>query len=104
LKQYAKGLAINPDNSNILTDKATIYMTFFEKRNDEEDFNIALGLFNRSYKIDPLNQNTLFKISAAYLYKQDCKNAWKFYNECIKLGGKPITQEYTEALKKMCAN
>ena len=34
LRQYAKGLAINPNSSNILTDKATIYMIFFEKKRD----------------------------------------------------------------------
>jgi tetratricopeptide (TPR) repeat protein len=104
LRQYSKGLATNPNNSNILTDKATIYMTFFEKKGDSEDYNIALSLFNKSYAIDPLNQNTLFKLSAAYLYKNDCKNARKFYNDCIKLGGKPITKEYTDALNKMCTN
>jgi len=104
LRQYAKGLAINPNSSNILTDKASVYMAIFENKGDAEDLNIAIGFFNKSYKIDPLNQNTLFKLSAAYLYKKDCKNAWKFYNECMKLGGKPVTQEYTDALKKMCAN
>ena len=79
-------------------------MTFFEKKNDIEDLKIAISFFNKSYSIDPLNQNTLFKLSAAFLYSNDCKNAWKFYNECMKLGGKPVTQEYTDALKKMCAN
>jgi tetratricopeptide (TPR) repeat protein len=104
LKQYAKGLAINPNSSNILTDKATIYMSKFANDGKQDYLNKAIEIFNKSYAIDPLNQNTLFKLSAAYFYNKDCKNAWKFYNECMKLGGKPVTQEYTDALKKMCAN
>jgi tetratricopeptide (TPR) repeat protein len=104
LRQYAKGLAINPNSSNILTDKASIYLAIFENKGDAEDLNIAIGFFTKSYGIDQLNQNTLFKLSAAYLYNKDCKNAWRFYNECMKLGGKPVTQNYTDALKKMCAN
>ena len=79
-------------------------MAIFENKGNAEDLNIAIGFFNKSYNIDPLNQNTLFKLSAAYYYKKDCKNAWRFYNECMKLGGKPVTQDYTDALKKMCAN
>jgi len=103
LRQYAKGLAINPKNSNILTDKASIYMSIFENKGGATNLNIAIDLFNKSYNIDPSNQNTLFKLSAAYFYQKDCTNAWKFYNECMKLGGNPITQDYTDALKKMCS-
>ena len=103
-KQYRKGLILDPNSSNILTDKATIYMSMVANGGNQDYLTKAIEAFNKSYKIDPLNQNTLFKLSAAYFYKKDCKNAWKFYNECMKLGGKPVTQKYTDALKKMCAN
>ncbi|MDB5136650.1 MAG: hypothetical protein JWP37_3253 [Mucilaginibacter sp.] len=104
LKQLNKGLLINPNSSNILTDVATVYIGYYANKHSVSDLNKAIEIFNRSYKIDPLNQNTLFKLSAAYYYKSDCTNARKFYNECEKLGGQPITPEYTNALKKMCAN
>ena len=104
LKQYNKGLAINPNSSNILTDKATIYMSLFQYKGGTDYLNKAIELFNKSYKIDPLNQNTLFKLSAAHFYKKDCNNAWRFYKECMKLGGKSISVGYADALKKMCAN
>jgi len=103
LKQYDNGLKSNPSNSNILTDKATAYMSLFQQKNQKADLYKSIELFNQSYKIDSTNQNTLFKLSAAYFYQKDCTNAWKFYNECMKLGGQPITQEYTDALKKMCS-
>jgi tetratricopeptide (TPR) repeat protein len=103
LAQLEKGLSINPNCANILTDKATIYTVFFHTKNNPEYLDKAISIFYKSYKIDPSNQNTLFKLSAAYYYKKDCVNAWKFYNECEKLGGKPITRGYTDALKKMCS-
>lgn len=103
-KQYNKGLILDSNCSNILTDEATIYMSMFANKNNPNYLNKAIEIYNKSYKIDPLNQNTLFKLSAAYFYKRDCTNARKFYDECMKLGGKPITEEYTNALKKMCAN
>ena len=103
LKQFEKGLIINPRSSNILTDKATIYMAFYQNSNKPDELNKAIQIFNQSYKIDQTNQNTLFKLSAAYYYKKDCTNAWKFYDECMKLGGKQISPGYFEALKKQCS-
>ena len=102
LKQYEEGLLINPGSSNILTDKATVYMTKFQAKNNQNDLNLAFDLFNKSYTIDPKNQNTLFKYSVCCLLKNDCKNARKYYNECKLLGGKPITKEYTNALNQAC--
>lgn len=97
-----KGLAINPKSSNILTDEATIYTQFYHTKNDPSFLDKAIDLFNQSYKIDPTNQNTLFKLSVAYFYKGDCKDAWKFYDECMELGGKSISPGYGDALKKRC--
>jgi len=102
LKQYEKGLRINPNSSNILTDKATVYMTFYESSNNPDDLNKAIAIFKQSYKVNRSNQNTLFKMSAAYYYKKDCSNARRFYNECMKLGGQQISPGYGEALNKLC--
>ncbi|MEO8885209.1 MAG: tetratricopeptide repeat protein [Mucilaginibacter sp.] len=102
LKQFEKGLLINPNSSNILTDEATINTGYFVSKHDANYLDKAIELFNKSYKIDPLNQNTLFKLSVAYFYKSDCANAWKYYDECMKLGGKSISPGYAEALKKQC--
>lgn len=103
LKQEEKGLLINPNSSNILTDQATIYTSLYMSKHNIEYLSTAIEIFNKSYKIDPANQNTLFKLSVAYFYKKDCSNAWKFYDECMKLGGKPVPAGYTEALKKQCS-
>ena len=102
LKQLEKGLLLNPNSANLLTDKATIYTGYHVSKNDMTYLDKAISLFNKSYKIDPLNQNTLFKLSAAYYYKNDCANAWRYYNECVKLGGRSISPGYADALRKQC--
>ena len=102
LKQLKKGLSINPKNSKLLTDEATINMAYYQVNQDKHYLLTAIELFNQSYQIDSQNQNTLFKLSAAYFYNKDCINAWKFYDECMKLGGKPIPPGYKDALQNQC--
>ena len=106
LKQYDEGLLLNSLSSNILTDKATVFKAKYENNysHDIKDLNTSIDLFLKSYLIDNKNQNTLFKLSVCYFEKDDCKNAWRYYNECLKLGGKPITKAYSEALGKKCKN
>jgi len=100
--QYDEGLKIDPNSSNILTDKGTVYMIKYQQNRKKKDYLTALELFKKSYAVDPENQNTLYKISVCYFEKKDCENARRYYNECLKLGGRPITKEYTEALNSFC--
>jgi tetratricopeptide (TPR) repeat protein len=102
MTQYTKGLRINPKSSNILTDKATVYLTKFNTTGGKINLDSATSIFKRSYIVDPKNQNTLFKLSACYFINDNCNDALKYYDECQALGGRPITKEYTEALKKKC--
>ncbi|MDB5016786.1 MAG: hypothetical protein JWQ84_1618 [Mucilaginibacter sp.] len=102
--QYDKGLVLNPQSSVILTDKATLYFMQFQQEQDPVKLSTAVDLLKRSYAIDAANVNTTYKLSICYFLNKDCINAWKFYNECQKLGGQPIAENYTSALKKMCNN
>lgn len=102
MAQYAKGLKINPKSSNILTDKATVYLTKYNMTGSKINLDSATNIFKRSYLVDSKNQNTLFKLSACYFMNDNCKDALKYYEECKGLGGRPITKEYTEALNKKC--
>jgi tetratricopeptide (TPR) repeat protein len=102
--QYDKGLAINPASSVILTDKATLYSIQFQHDQDKGKLNTAIDLLKKSYAIDAKNVNTTYKMSICYFLAKDCTNAWKFYNECQKLGGQPIAENYTNALKNGCSN
>ena len=102
LIQYEEGLRVNPKSTNILTDKASVFMNKYAAEGNEKDFTLAIKLFKQSYLINPKYANTLFKLSTSYFFKKDCVNAWKYYNECKNLGSKLITQQYTDALTKLC--
>ncbi|RFZ84923.1 hypothetical protein DYU05_04775 [Mucilaginibacter terrenus] len=104
IRQYDKGLSINPNSAVILTDKATIYFAEFQQEQGKfpEKLEKALTLLNASYKVDPKNLNTLYKLSICYFLIQDCANAWKYYKDCQALGGTPISPDFTTALKRQC--
>jgi tetratricopeptide (TPR) repeat protein len=101
-KMYDKGLTINPRSTNILTDKATIYLAKLNSKFDTTTLNTAIDLFSKSYSIDPNNQNTTYKMSTMYFAIGDCKNARKYYDLCMKAGGRPVVEEYTKALNDAC--
>ena len=102
IQQYDEGLNLNPESSVLLTDKATVYMTYFQNSGTMADLDKAISLLLTSHNIDSKSPNTLIKLSGCYLLKGDCPNAWKFYDLCQKLGGKTITPAYTESIRQFC--
>ncbi len=107
-KQYRIGLAIDPSNTHLLTDYGTYFMVQFyalqalDKKQALTNLESAITNMIKSYQLDPTNQNTTFKLSVCYWNKGDCDNAWKYYDICKALGGQPITEDYTNELKKKC--
>jgi len=114
--QYTEGLKKKPNNSHLLTDYGTYFMSQYYDfvsmppnvgvKNPTEQAGIyldsALNYLKKSYQVDSKDRNTSFKLSVVYNFKNDCSNAWKFYDECKALGGQPITEEYTKELLKKC--
>jgi len=107
-KQYLEGLAINPDNTHLLTDYGTYFMAQYslmqpiDKKTALTNLEKAIDYLTKSYNIDQTDQNTTFKLSICYWNKDDCDNAWKYYDICKELGGQPITEDYTKDLMKNC--
>ncbi len=107
-KQYLEGLAINPNNTHLLTDYGTYFMIQYYSLQpvDEKEaltaLESAISYMLKSFQLDPSDQNTTFKLSVGYFNQGNCENAWKYYNICQSLGGKPITKEYSAALKGKC--
>jgi tetratricopeptide (TPR) repeat protein len=99
-----QGLTIDPKSSALLTDKGSIYMTFAQTSMSTLDIDKGLSCFKESYAIDPLNQNTLYKLSTYYFDYNECDLALKYFKECMKLGGKPIVQRYKDAIKERCGS
>jgi tetratricopeptide (TPR) repeat protein len=107
-EQYEEGLSLNPKNTHLLTDYATYFLANyyeFESFDNElasTNLDSAIELLLQSYQIDATNENTTYKLSISYWLKDDCENAWKYYDECKATGGKPITEAYTNDLRKKC--
>ena len=107
-EQYEEGLSKNPNNTHLLTDYGTHYMGQYyalepiDKDAAASRLDSAITYLFKSYQLDKKEQNTTFKLSICYWIKGDCNKAWKFYDECKELGGQPITEAYTNDLKKKC--
>ena len=115
-KQYDEGLTIDSNNTHLMTDLATFFMEQFylfqqmpkndQIKNSKElaksNMDSAIFYLTKSYKRDPKDVNTTYKLSICYWNIDECKNAWKYYDETSLLGGQPITEEYTNDLKKRC--
>jgi tetratricopeptide (TPR) repeat protein len=107
-QQYTAGLAIDPNNTHLLTDYGTYYMTQYfaqlpiGEKNALNQLDSAIYYMTKSYQIEKKDQNTTFKLSVCYYQKKDCQKAWRYYKECMALGGQTITEEYTKALEEQC--
>lgn len=102
IKCYDKGLIINPNNPNLLDDKATSYLAMFEVAHDSSYLSKALELLRKSYAVNPEHPNTSYMLSRYYIKINNCDSTLKYYRECKKNGGQPITEGYTNAIKARC--
>jgi Tfp pilus assembly protein PilF len=107
-QEYLEGLSANSQNTHLLTDYGTYFMNQYyvlQPVNEKDaltNLDSAINYMTKSYQIDNKDQNTTFKLSVCYYQKKDCNNAWKYYNECVALGGQPISEDFTKALKEQC--
>jgi tetratricopeptide (TPR) repeat protein len=114
--QYSIGLSIDSTNTHLLTDMATYFMEQYylmalmpgndivkEPELEAKHFmDSALQYLTKSFLLDSKDVNTTYKLSICYWNIDDCNNAWKYYDLTMALGGRPITKEYTNDLKKRC--
>ncbi len=101
-KQYEEGLALDPENTRILTDYGTTYLSEYLNTNNASLLDKAISIMSRSYVKDPTNQNTSYKLSSCFLMRNDCENALKFFKACESFGGDPITEEFKLEIKSRC--
>lgn len=107
-QQFVEGLAVNPNNTHLLTDYGTYFLMQYYGLTSQDSTaalaNLEHGINNllKSYALDSKDQNTSFKLSLCYLIKGDCNNAQKYYNICKSLGGQPVTEEFIKDLLSKC--
>ena len=102
ISQYEEGLKLDPSNTNILTDYATIYLGNFYDSSNKYNLYLAIEYLRKSYLADPENYNTLFKLSICYYNLDDCYFAWQYWDKSVEFGGMPIMENFTRDLRKKC--
>lgn len=100
--QYEAGLKIDSTNTHLWTDYATMRLAQYYRLDYDEMLDTAIIYLHKSYGIDPKDVNTAYKLSICYLNKKKCDEAWKYYDECVALGGQPITDDYKKDMQKHC--
>jgi len=108
-QQYREGLAFKPENTQLLTDYGKDFLSQFfvqmmavDTKGALQKLDSAIVYLQKSYEKDPKSPETSFKLSLCYYYKDDCDNAWKYYQIREKLGGEAINEKYTSDLGKKC--
>lgn len=107
-KQYDKGLRIEPNNFEILTDYGTTYLgDYYDMVNIEpataiKNLDLGLEKLIKSYDINPNYPSTNYKLSIIYLYKKDCENSRKFLEMTKELNDDIITQDYLNEFNSTC--
>lgn len=100
--QYEAGLKIDSTNSRLWTDYATMRLAQYYRLDYEEGLDTAIIYLHKSYSINPKDVNTVYKLAICYWNKNKCNEALKYYEECVSLGGQPITEEFTRDIQQRC--
>lgn len=109
-KQYDKGLEIEPNHFEILTDYGTTYLgEYYNEINSDpssasKNLDLALEKLRESYLVDQNYSSTTYKLSIVYLLKNDCENSRKFLDITKKIDSNVITQDYLNEFNLKCRN
>ncbi len=105
---YADGLAIDSTDSRLMIDLSAAFLaaeyTSRDKEPEKADqlLDGAIKLLKRALHYDPKSAEANFRLSAAYLRKRDCTQAWRYFDACNELGGSHLTTELGPVLKAKC--
>lgn len=107
-EQYLYGLKRNPKHAPMLADYSSYFMAQFyglqsmDPKSAVNNLDSALRYLNTSYQVNPKEATTCFKMSAAYMLKNKCGEAWRYFHECESLGGAGITDDFRSELEGRC--
>jgi len=99
---YAKALALDPRNPNLLTDQGVMYKRLGENNKDQANFAKAMANFEKAQSIDPKHLQSLYNIGI--IYAEDLKQpdkalkAWAHYLEMD--GTSPAAQQVKRMIEQ----
>lgn len=81
VKEYKRGLTIDPGNINLMNSLAVIYAQV-------NRYNLAIPLLEEVLQRDPKDFMALFNLGFAYLRKKDQVNSLKYFEKALAVDGK----------------
>jgi len=105
---YADGLAIDSTESRLMIDLSTAFLAAEYNARDREPEKAdqllagSIKLLRRALQYEPKSTEANFKLSVAYLRKDECLEARKYRDICEELGGAELTLEFEGALQRKC--
>lgn len=107
-EQYDKGLKMDPQHQEMLTDYGTTYLGDYyasfdtNRESAEASLDEALEYFLKADEVDDSNPDTNYKLSIVYLYQDNCSESKKYLRRAKRLNNSNITEEYEAQVKASC--
>lgn len=96
-----KALALDPNNSPLLTDIASVHLNKFKDQKDKKELKTSVELLQKAIGIDTTNSTAYTKMSVAYYYQEDYDKAWEYLHKGRALALDAIDFTYlTELIAK----
>ncbi len=103
-----QGLALDSANTHLLTGMATAAlaeqhtMRSLDAARADDLLNAAIALLQRSYAIDPKDAGTLRRLAACHLQRDECVEAWRYFEEEQQLTARAPDDGFERHLRAKC--
>lgn len=103
-----RGLAIDSASTHLLTGMATAAlaeqhtMRSLDAARADDLLNAAIALLQRSYAIDPKDAGTLRRLAACHLQRDECAEAWRYFEEEQQLTARGPDDGFEQHLRAKC--
>ena len=104
IKYLERAYKYNPTTSRLLVDISVSYLIRYNIKKDKNDLNDGLSSILNYLKIDPKNEEALYKTAIFYFHLEDFSSSWSYLNQCYEQGGRLVQQEFVDALNVKMKN
>jgi tetratricopeptide (TPR) repeat protein len=76
-----KALALEPKNSALLTDVASLHLNKYKVKADKKSLQNSIAMLEKAIEADSTNATAYTKMSMAYFYQNDYDKAWDYLHK-----------------------
>ncbi|MES2734059.1 MAG: hypothetical protein V4714_20090 [Bacteroidota bacterium] len=87
-----KGLALEPNNSALLADVASVRLNKYKVKSDKKELKTSFDLLQKSIQADSTNGGAYLKMSVVYFHQEEYDKAWEYLHKgtAMQIGGLDI--------------